>query len=92
MALAMYFSPPSGFSAAQYDDVDQALDAVGARTPEGRLYHTCFGDGDRMQVFDIWESQEAFNKFGETLLPILAERGIDPGEPMVAPIHNTIPG
>ena len=40
----------------------------------------------------MWESQEAFEAFGATLLPILAELGVDPGEPMVAPIHNIIDG
>jgi hypothetical protein len=89
MAIAMYFNPPS-FSAAQYDDVDAALDEAGVRAPAARTVHVCFGEGDNLQVFDVWESQEAFDAFGETLMPILAERGIDPGEPMVAPVHNII--
>jgi hypothetical protein len=38
----------------------------------------------------VWESQEDFDKFGETLMPILAEKGIDAGEPMVAPLHSVI--
>jgi hypothetical protein len=43
-------------------------------------------------VFDIWESQEAFEAFGATLLPILSGLGVDPGQPMVAPVHNIIDG
>jgi hypothetical protein len=43
-------------------------------------------------VFDVWDSQESFAAFGETLMPILAEAGIDPGEPMVSPVHNIIIG
>ena len=89
MAIAMYFNPPS-FNAGQYDEVDAALDAAGARTPAARTVHVCFGNGDNLQVFDVWESQEEFAKFGETLMPILAEKGIDPGEPMVAPVHSII--
>jgi hypothetical protein len=89
MAIAMYFNPPS-FNAAQYDDVDAALDEAGARTPPARTVHVCFGEGENLQIFDVWESREAFDKFGETLMPILAEKGIDPGEPMVAPVHNVI--
>jgi hypothetical protein len=89
MAIAMYFNPPA-FNAAQYDDVDAALAAAGARTPAARTVHVCFGEGDNLQVFDVWESQAAFDKFGETLMPILAEKGIDPGEPVVAPVHSII--
>jgi hypothetical protein len=45
-----------------------------------------------LHVFDVWDSQESFAAFGETLMPILAEAGIDPGEPMVSPVHNIIIG
>lgn len=89
MAIGIYFHPAS-FTAAQYDDVDAALDAAGVRTPAGRSVHICFGEGDKLQVFDVWESQEAFDEFGKTLMPILTERGIDPGQPMVEPVHNVI--
>jgi hypothetical protein len=43
-------------------------------------------------VFDIWESQEAFDAFGSTLLPIMSGLGVDPGAPMVARVHNVIAG
>jgi hypothetical protein len=89
MAIAMYFNPPS-FNAAQYDEVDAALEEAGARTPAARTVHVCFGGGDNLQIFDVWESQEDFDKFGETLMPILAEKGIDPGEPKVAPVQSVI--
>jgi hypothetical protein len=45
-----------------------------------------------VQVFDVWDSEESFQAFGETLLPIMAEVGADPGQPMIAPILNTIVG
>jgi hypothetical protein len=79
-------------SAKQYDDVIKRLDAAGAGKPAGRLYHACFGSGDKLQVFDIWESQQAFDKFGETLMPILQQVGLDTGQPMVEQVHNLIPG
>ena len=49
------------------------------------------GNGE-IQVFDVWESQEAFEAFGATLVPIMTELGIDPGEPMVSRVHNVIKG
>ena len=41
-------------------------------------------------MFDIWESQAAFDVFGATLIPILTAAGIELNEPMVARIHNQI--
>jgi hypothetical protein len=43
-------------------------------------------------VFDIWESQEQFEAFGATLMPIMGAAGVDPGEPMVATVHNVLEG
>jgi hypothetical protein len=91
MAVGVYVNPAS-MNAAQYDDIMRRLEAAGAGKPAGRLYHACFGSGDKLQVFDIWESQQAFETFGSTLMPILQELGLDPGEPMVEQVHNFIPG
>ncbi|WP_300603316.1 hypothetical protein [Trebonia sp.] len=91
MAISVYISPASA-TAAQYDEIIRRLDAAGAGKPAGRLYHACFGFGDKLQVFDIWESQQAFDKFGETMIPIVQEVGVDLGQPMVEPVHNLIQG
>lgn len=91
MALGIYFNPPS-LNAAQYDDVIGRLEAAGAGQPAGRRYHACFGSGDKLQVFEIWDSQQTFDTFGNTLMPILEEVGLDPGEPVVEQVHNVIPG
>jgi hypothetical protein len=58
----------------------------------GRTHHFALESDGLIQVFDVWKSQETFEAFGATLLPILAELGVDPGESMVAPIHNIITG
>jgi hypothetical protein len=91
MAISVYINPVSA-TAAQYDEIIRRLDAAGAGEPAGRLYHACFGSGDKLQVFDIWESQQAFDKFGETMVPIVQEVGVDLGQPMVEPVHNLIQG
>jgi hypothetical protein len=91
MAISVYINPAS-MTAAQYDEIARRLDAAGAGKPAGRLYHACFGSGDKLQVFDIWESQQALDKTLETLMPIVQEIGVDPGQPMVEPVHNLIPG
>jgi hypothetical protein len=37
-------------------------------------------------VFDVWESEESFQAFGETLVPIMTDLGADPGPPQVSPV------
>jgi hypothetical protein len=89
MALGFYFTP-SGFTKKQYDEALRRLDAAGAGAPAGRSYHVAMEIDGAIAVFDVWDSQEAFEAFGATLIPIMAELGADPGQPMVAPVHNVI--
>jgi hypothetical protein len=91
MALGFYFAPQS-FSREQYDEVIRRLDEAGVGSPAGRSYHCAFSGDGGLNVFDIWDSQESFDKFGETLIPIMAELGTDPGEPQVAEVYNIIVG
>jgi hypothetical protein len=91
MAQGMYFTP-SGFTPDVYDEALKRLDAAGAGSPPGRTYHVALESNGEIQVFDIWESQEQFEAFGATLVPILTELGVDPGQPMVAHVHNVIEG
>ena len=91
MALGFYFTP-TGFTPAIYDETVKKLEAAGQGSPPGRLYHVALESGGLIQVFDVWESQESFEAFGATLVPIMTGAGVDPGEPMVAPVHNVIKG
>jgi hypothetical protein len=91
MALGFYFTP-SGFTPDKYQETLSQLEAAGAGAPEGRSYHVALQSNGEIQVFDIWESQEAFDAFGTTLVPIMTGVGVDPGEPMVSEVHNVIKG
>jgi hypothetical protein len=91
MALGLYFTP-SAFTKDKYDQALRKLDEAGAGAPEGRSYHVALETNGEIQVFDVWDSQEAFDAFGQTLVPILSELGVDPGEPMVSPVYNVIKG
>ena len=91
MAIGIYF-PVQGMTAEKYDNVISQLEDAGAGAPAGRSYHCAFQGEAGLHVFDVWESQEAFDAFGETLMPILGAAGIDPGEPMISPVHNIIIG
>lgn len=91
MAFVMRFAP-QGMTTAKYEDCIKRLEQAGAGSPEGRLYHVCFGDPNNLRVSDIWESREAFERFGQTLKPILADLGFDTVEPEFFEVHNIITG
>ena len=67
MAIAIYFHPKS-LSAGQYDEAIRELDAAGAGQPAGRVHHSCFGPGNALMVYEVWESQQAFEEYGPVLL------------------------
>ena len=89
MALGYYFAL-SGMTVEKYDESIKRLRQAGAAHPAGRSYHVSFGPPDKLMVFDVWSSQAAFDKFGKTLMPILQELGVDPGQPSVSEIHKVI--
>ncbi|HKO55405.1 MAG TPA: hypothetical protein VJ276_05965 [Thermoanaerobaculia bacterium] len=91
MAFIFQFSPEA-MTAAQYDECIARLSAVGAGAPAGRLYHASYGPPERLRVFDVWDSRESFEAFGATLMPILQQLGVDPGNPDVAEVHGIITG
>jgi hypothetical protein len=53
---------------------------------EGLLVHAAGQGESGFRVVDVWESEEACNRFGEVLAPILQEAGIDV-RPEVYPAH-----
>ena len=89
MSVAIHFTPV-GMSQSKYDEVIRQLNTAGAAHPAGREYHVCFGTDAAVQVLDVWTSVEAFQTFGETLMPILSSLGVDPGQPRIEPAHNVI--
>ena len=91
MALGFYFTP-AAFTPEKYDEVISRLEAAGAGAPAGRRYHVALEADGLIQVFDVWDSQESFEAFGVTLVPIMTELGADPGQPNVAPVRNIIEG
>ena len=91
MALAFYFVPNSPMTAEQgTNECTRRLAGGGVSRPKDRLYHVGFGTPENITVFDVWTSQAAFDAFGQTLMPILQEMGLDVGPPSVMPVHNVI--
>jgi hypothetical protein len=89
MSVLIRFAPAS-LTAAQYDESIRKLEESGAFPPDGLDYHVCFGTDGNLRVSEIWDSQEQLDAFGERLMPILSEVGIEPGEPELMEIHNIV--
>ena len=89
MSILIRFAPAS-LTAQQYDESVRRLDAEGNWPPDGLDYHVCFGSEDKLRVSEIWDSREQLDAFGERLMPVLANVGIEPGEPELVEIHNIV--
>jgi len=89
MSVVTRFAPES-LTADQYDRVVRRLNEEGISPADGLDYEVCFGSGDNMKVSLVWDSEEQFGAFAARLMPILAELGIDPGEPEVLEVHNIV--
>ena len=89
MSLLIRFTPPS-LTAQQYDESVRRLTSAGEFPPDGMDYHVCFGSDPNLRVSEIWDSKEQLEAFGQRLMPLLAEIGIDPGEPEIVEIHSIV--
>lgn len=89
MSVLIRFAPAS-LTAAQYDESIRKLNEAGDWPPDGLDYHVCFGGEGNLNVSEIWDSREQLEAFGARLMPVLAEVGIEPGEPKVIEIHNVV--
>jgi hypothetical protein len=85
--IAAYFHP-NGMTLDQFNEVHRLLTEAGAAAPAGRLHHSCFGEDGDLMVYDVWESMEECQAFGEVLMPIVGSIGLDVGEPAFMPIHR----
>jgi hypothetical protein len=84
--IAVYVMPES-LTTEQYNKARGALDATDANF-EGRKHHSCFGEEGKLAVFEIWESQEAYEAFTKFLIPVLQEIGIKPKSQDIMQVVN----
>ncbi len=89
MSVLARFTPTS-LTTHQYDESIRRLQEAGDFPPDGLDYHVCFGSDGNLRVSEIWDSQEQLESFGERLMPVLAEIGIEAGEPEFLEIHNIV--
>jgi hypothetical protein len=80
----------TGVTTEQYDETNRRLEKSGDWLPDGLEYDVAFKSDGKFRVNEIWDSREQFDAFGERLMPVLKDVGIEPGEPEMLEIHNLI--
>jgi hypothetical protein len=75
----------------KYDESIRRLEASGEWPPDGLQLHVLFGSEGDLKVSEIWDSPEQLQAFGDRLMPILSEIGIEfSGPPDVFEVRNLI--
>ena len=81
-----------GMTAKQFDQAWDELRKAGQEHPVGLIHHVAGPQGNNWVVVDVWESEDHFNKFGETLMPILKRIGVTQVPPVMTPVHYELSG
>jgi hypothetical protein len=90
MSILVRFTP-ANLTSQQYEEVNRRLEESGGAVPDGQELHVCFGNEGDLRVSEIWESEEKMNAFGERLMPILEEVGVQlAGPPEILPVVNVV--
>ena len=88
MSILVRFSP-ANLTREQYEEVNRRLEATGDAEPDGQQLHVCFGNEGELRVSEVWESEEKLRAFGEKLMPVLEDVGIQmAAEPEILPVVN----
>ena len=91
MTIIVHFTSKN-MTRDSYAEALRRVEQAGQGTPSGRLHHTCYGAEGPLRVIEVWDTPESFRAFGATLMPILAELGVELEEPEISPVHNIIRG
>ncbi len=96
MAVGVYFNFENT-PLERYDEVTrrlnngQPMSKLSDWPTTGCLAHAAWQEeSGSLCVFDVWESAEAFQSFGEHLMPIADEVGLPQSEPHLVQLHNFV--
>ena len=90
MSIVVRFSP-TNVTTEKYEETLRRLKEAGEFPPAGMEYHILFGPDENLRVSEIWDSREQLEAFGERLMPILSDVGIEfSAEPEIFEAHNII--
>jgi hypothetical protein len=89
MSVLIRFAPAS-LTVEQYEEAVRRIQENGEWPPDGMELHVCFGSDGNLRVSEVWDSQAQLDAFGERLMPVLSEVGIEPGQPEVLDVHSVV--
>jgi hypothetical protein len=90
MSIVARFNP-TNLTTEKYDESIRQLKEAGEFPPDGLEYHVFFGSEGSLRVSEIWDSREQMDAFGERLMPILADAGIEfSGPPEIFEVRNIV--
>jgi hypothetical protein len=84
-----------GVTQEQYEEsVPLLTEGGGVSSPDdwpvpGLLVHAAGQGPNGFRVVDVWESDEALQRFADVLLPILRQLGVE-GQPEIYPTHTFV--
>jgi len=90
MTIGLIFENP-GITRAQYDEIRHALHPDNSLSP-GMLFHAAGAGENGWRVIEVWESQEAAERyFQETLRPALQQANVPTTiRPQAYSVHNIL--
>ena len=91
MAFVRLFDNPEG-TQEQYDAARQAINIDESNMPDGSVLHVAGpSPTGGWRVVEVWESEDAAQKFDEeVLLPVLQRVGVERPEPQAWQAHNVV--
>ena len=91
MAFVRLFDNPEG-TQEQYDAARQAINIDESNMPDGSVLHVAGpSPTGGWRVVEVWESEDAAQKFDEeVLLPVLQRVGVERPDPQAWQAHNVV--
>jgi hypothetical protein len=90
-SVLVRFTAAPNVTTEQYDETIRRLEKSGDWLPDGLAYHVAFKSNGSFRVSEIWDSQKQLDAFGERLMPVLSDVGVElSGKPEVLEIHNML--
>jgi hypothetical protein len=95
MAIILIFEVP-GMTQADYEQsVARLTGGPALKSPAdwpvpGLISHTAAPTPDGWLIADVWESEEAAERFGEVIRPIMQELGAPDVQPKIYPVFNVV--
>lgn len=82
---------PTNLTTERYEEVNRRLEVAGVWPPDGLELHVCFGSEPNLRVSEVWASREQMEAFGEHLMPVLTDVGVEHAhDPEFLEVHNVV--